>query len=400
MNFLSSYDPQTNQGEEPWWSYARDLDVPDIGKLPSYVLGKLPLPGSGIAQAIAGDWQQPEMPRGYSGNYDPNQYVPSTNAERQSRQAGPTPDEEDIRKHEELGPVINAALAATLFAGVPIRAAEAVTNIPIQSYRRKQVAEAIPQLGALFDELGTPLTNVWRGAKGTLEGVYNPAPQFAAAMEEGSTSPATNLLRGIRRKVDDLKGSWNVDIPYVAQGEYPQVLMTKDADNQLLGRIAEALGQAPGRVGEGVRGFYAPVQSQNNYLADIIALRKQFATPEAGTLTHETGHLASKRIRGYGDWGNQPTDAINTARNVAASQDLTDYFHSLVQENRPYKNLLRKRGAYADISPEKLGEEIWTRDNAGQLEKYKGAAPFEDTAPWLSDRLSSLAYDLTHPSLR
>ena len=115
----SSYDPQTGSGIEPWWSYAKDLDTGDLGKLPSYVLGKLPLPGSDIADHVAGDWQQEDYPRGYTGPYDPSRYVPYTNAERGKYQSGSTPEEDDIRKQEQLGPVINAAMA---LQALPVRA--------------------------------------------------------------------------------------------------------------------------------------------------------------------------------------------------------------------------------------------------------------------------------------
>jgi hypothetical protein len=298
------------------------------------------------------------------------------------------------------------------------RAGEGLANIPIQAYRRNQVGKAIPQMKMLFDEMGTPLTNTIRAITGTgRENMPAWTGQAASAMADEGGGPIAipGLLRGIRRKVDDFKGAWNVDIPYIAGGDYPQALLTKDADNTVLGRIAEALGERPGRVGQSVRGFYKPAgDEQGNYLADVIALRKQYATPEEGTLTHETGHLAAKRLQGYG-LRNPPEEAMMRARNqVADPLDYQDYLEAVTKENplldrhfrKPIKTIDElgypsfRTSPYANMSPERMGDELWTRYNSGQLEKYNTKAPFSDPEPLLSGRLSELVDSLIHPSLR
>ena len=398
----SSYDPQTGSGIEPWWSYAKDLDMPDIGKLPAYAYSKLPLPGSDLAAGAAGNWQQPDFLRG---SQTPGAYVPYTNTER-DRQA-PTPQQDDIRSQEQLGPVINAALAVAPAFGQGIRglgsAAEGLANIPVQSYRRKQVGEAIPQLGELFSELGNPVTNLWRGAK-DIAGNWTPQANEIPAMADMSGIPegVPGVLRSIQSGVDRLKGSWNVEIPYLAKDQYPQVLMTKDADNQLLGKIAEAIGQRPGTVSDRSRGFYVPVGDQNkNYLADIIALRKEAATPEVGTLAHETGHLAARRITGYPTYQNAPEGLVSQAR-TAVSDPLNyqDYLSAVTSENPEYAAWLQKTPAYSSLSPERMGDELWTRNNAGQFDKWRDAVPWNDPAPELSGRLSEFLNTLIHPSMR
>lgn len=412
MNGYTNYSTRTGNGEEPWWSYARDLDVGDIGRLPAYVYSKLPLPGSDTAGMIAGDFPQQEYPRR---NAQPGRYVPYTNVERQRYTSGVSPQQEDIRPHEQLGPVVDSAFAAMPAVKGVYTAGEALTDIPVQAYRRHVVGQRYPEIGQAFSELGNPVTNTWRAIAGRGEKDVTPNLGWSPMAADTSLS-SPDLLSNLRNRVDRWKGSWNVDIPYLTEGEYPQLLITKDQSNQILPRLAEMVTGKQGVAGPGTRGFSAYLKDDNKgYLADLIAARRE-AIPQ-GTLTHETGHLAKRRLLGYGDLSNQPTDLINKARESTGIADPSiygDYLEAITGTNPWYDAKFRtpikarnelgeevlKASPYRNLTPLSMGDELWTRYNAGQLARYQPTTPFNDPEPIMSGKISELVDSLIHPSMR
>lgn len=444
MNFWSNYDPSTGTGEEPWWNYAKSLDVGDIGKLPAYAYSKLPLPGQEMAGAVAGDWQQPEYRRGSynnaQGRYDPNRYIPETTAEREWRgRPVPTAEEQDIRGHEQLGPVIDTAMAAmpafrtaktlgeagysaagagykdlvyngvTPDSGMLRRSAGSLLNRPIQAERRQLVGERIPGIDQSFEVTRRrPIANALDSLVGDGQGAATWGEQLAPAMmDEGGPIAIPGLLRGIRNKMerglDNWRGSWNVDIPYVTQGEYPQTLFTKGVDNSALRAIAAAVGEKnPGRITPTVNGFAKTVtDDMGNYMADLIAMRKDRFTRGAGTHTHETVHIGNKRAQGYSGIKNAPQEYIDRAQTeVGNPRDVADYLEAVRLENMPYDVHLRKSPAYKDLGSLRMGDEMTARKLAGQTADYESEHRWYDPAPEMTDRLTTYVRSLIHPSLR
>lgn len=275
-------------------------------------------------------------------------------------------------------------------------AAKSLANIPIQAARRSAIAKEIPQMAETFKQMGNPLTNVWKMVKGAMpefQGGMQPAGEMA--LDQGA-QVAASLPTRARELMGELKGSWGINIPYNPKGTaYPWAVVSDDANRSLLPQIAEGLGVS-GRVNDKTRGFYLPVKKDNTFLGDVIAMRES-AIP-GGTPIHETGHLASKRVRGYGELENQPWDNITEARRAFSSemapQHLSDYLGAIPDNNPTMNNYLRHHG-YGNLSNERMGEELWVRNNAGQT--VKKAPAFEDPAPFMGERLSGLTEDLLHP---
>lgn len=279
-------------------------------------------------------------------------------------------------------------------------------SIPIQMYRRAQVAKQIPEMGALFKELGNPLSNIGRMISDTASDLSNRIPQMGNRPVEMMADIGTNTYNP-QRLIDKVKGAWGIDVPYLTDGRLPQALVTTDADNQLLGKIAEALGARPGQVPQGAKGFFTSIKDNNRYLSDIAAMRRD-AIP-AGTGLHEVGgHGVSKRVRGYGDTPGQPSEHIDEARRAIypdapdiAPDIMADYFSAVTQNNPKYaKALAGKSTNYGKLPPDKLGEEIISRQNAGQLGNWNAKVPFDDPEPFFRQRYQDYGLSLTHPSIR
>jgi len=283
-------------------------------------------------------------------------------------------------------------------------AAKGAANIPIQAYRRSQIAKEIPQMGEVFKKMGNPLTNLYRQIAGAMpEMGVGMEPAGAVAMDVGGNE-ARSLPSRARQLVDELKGTWGIDIPYNPHGtKYPWAMITEDAENKLLPEIAKGLGYRGGKVTPNAKGFYLPAQQEGNFLADVTAFRR--AAIPTGTPTHEiSGHLAAKRVRGYGDLKGQPFDYINEARQAVApnSPQLApemagDFFEALAQNNPKYAQHFQKYDVYKDLPDAKIGEELWSRDVANQLSPLKKKLAFENPAPEFGDRLRDLGDNLLHP---